>query len=476
MVSILNAEARDGMAVIQYIKDGKTVERQIPFRNADGSINPAAQDALTKAWEVMNIQNANIKAMDRAMEAIENEKVVERRKDVNHFDEPEERVIATGSERVAPSRVSEISVPGVSDLEVNPRYVNKPPEVEVKHEGLKALAKAVVLGVAAYGIVSLLLTKCGADKEVEEPKPVEETVETNEDDLSSVLNTVNDLSVEDVEKLAYDASKFLNGDLGLGISQQSINSTVFIMNQENGIDEEETKELIESGFIASDPADVFPATLETTNVINKNNALTTEDPNRSVISYAVFTADERTKELCDAFVEDTIDNQEACAVLNSSTATKEEKEAARKIITANWTSFKQYGGIEAGKTDLPYDVNQGSIASQWVSLQQLQPYSVAAGKAGVSQKDIDFASGIGKNSSVVFVDFASMYNLTAKNLGKAQSAEFALCEVKEDKKVTVASPKTGQDEELTADLQRILDEQNALYAELQSSQKSGKSR
>ena len=82
--------------------------------------------------------------------------------------------------------------------------------------------------------------------------------------------------------IANEKYEYLNEELKLGISQQSINSMTYIMNQENGIDNDETMQLIADGFIASDAADVFPQTLETTNVINNNNALTTEDDTRKV--------------------------------------------------------------------------------------------------------------------------------------------------------------------------------------------------
>ena len=308
-------------------------------------------------------------------------------------------------------------------------------------KGLAVVGGVVLAGLLFWGIGEAVKNK--ENKETVEPSvTTEQTIEPVEekDEIKTVVeDTVVNLTVDDVEKIAYEAGKYLNEDLKLNISQHSINAVTYIMNQENGIDEVETKELIDAGFISADVADVFPATLETTNEINRNNALTTEDASREVISYSIFAANKRTKELCDAFAEDIKENQVACAELNGGKQEYETNEAYearmelnRKAIWSNWESYESYGGLNEKETYLPYAVTQGDVASQWVSLQQIQPYSAAYAKSGLGltkedqkaiQARINFANGIGNDASKVFVDFSTMYNVTAHNLGEACNVE-----------------------------------------------------
>ena len=345
-----------------------------------------------------------------------------------------------------------------------------------KISGWKYVLAGTILGGGLAALTALGLNGCGDRHNVPE-----ETIEQNYD---SVEDAVLNVSVEDVEKIAADANEYLNDELGLNIPQKSINATVFIMNQENGLDAEETRQLIESGFIASDPSDVFPATLAATSTINRANAMTVENPDAPVISYSIFTANEDDKKLCDAFATDIKENQETCATLNDLYAqikdadNKKNKELSDELnnqfeevkapVISNWESYKNYGIVTDVQTELPTTQKTSSIAGQWVSLQQIQPYSAAAGLARVPQKEIDFYNGVGTNSTVVFVDFSSMYNLTVKNLGDAMNREFAKCEP-EVTTTPVASPKTGQDYDLSAEVQAFVDQQMAQYDELQES-------
>lgn len=356
------------------------------------------------------------------------------------------RAIELASSEILESQLKNVNskqLPAVSEKQL--------PDTAVVNKDAKAWKKALAIvgGIALAGAVAYFGGKAISNMGTKDntnngnDTVTEETISTPIDEKDeikkAVENTVVDLTVEDVEKIAYEAGKYLNDELKLGISQNSINAVTFIMNQENGLDENETKALIDAGFISSDAADVFPATLETTNVINQNNALTTEDETRKVISYSMFAANERDKELCDAFAFDIEENQKACAELNGGRKENETDEdyearmtAARNRIWTKWESFETYGGLTQGETGLPYMVTQGSVASQWVALQQLRPYSTAYAKSGLGlskeetkkmQERINFASGVGKDASVVFVDFSSMYNLTNHNLGEACNIE-----------------------------------------------------
>ena len=190
-----------------------------------------------------------------------------------------------------------------------------------------------------------------------------------------------------------------------------------MMNQQY-INPEEAAQLISEGFIPDDARDMMATSLPATSTINNNNAMAMFD-GREIATYSVLTPDSWTLKLSDAFDAQTNELARLCAILDDANATKEEKEAAAAEIEAIWTSFEAYGGLNSEETTLPMNHQNSGVPGEFVSLQYLQAYSVAAGRVGVAQSRINFASGEGKDSSVVFVDFSSMYNTIEKNLGLA---------------------------------------------------------
>lgn len=286
------------------------------------------------------------------------------------------------------------------------------------------VAVGTVLGIAAVGISGLcLLNSCGKEeneKGLREAPAFEQAQEQEQEDKTV---EVTNLTADDVRDIANNAIAYLNDDLGLNIAPDSIQAVTYMMNQRY-INPEEGKELIDSGFIPDDARDMMAASLPATSTINRNNAMATERPDATIVDYSIFTKDPRTLELTQAFYKEGVELQRLCAILESPTATKEEKDAAKASIEAIWTSFEAYGGLNNEQTNLPMDHVNSTYEGAWVSLQQLQIYSAAAAKAGVSQSRINFASGEGKDASVVFVDFSTMYNTTEKNLGLACNGEY----------------------------------------------------
>ena len=312
---------------------------------------------------------------------------------------------------------TEINVEGAEKIET------AEPKKDWKSYGKVAIG--VVLGVAATGLGLLAFHSCGKQDTNEVGKGVQEApvFEVPEEEKEDQIVEVTNLTADDVRDIANNAIAYLNDDLGLNIAPDSIQAVTYMMNQRY-INPEEGKELIDSGFIPDDARDMMAASLPATSTINRNNAMATERPDATIVDYSIFTRDPRTLELTQAFYKEGVELQRLCAILESSTATKEEKEAAKASIEAIWTSFEAYGGLNEEKTNLPMDHVNSTYEGAWVSLQELQIYSAAAAKAGVSQARINFASGEGRDSSVVFVDFSTMYNTTEKNLGLACNGEY----------------------------------------------------
>ena len=127
-----------------------------------------------------------------------------------------------------------------------------------------ALAFAGIFGLGAC--IGLGVESCNAQKQAEADTAIEtinnaktteniKTVGNNdgytasvedaiEDEVvSRVTNAVTVMDAYDTEVIAYNAAKYLNDELKLNISQESINATAYVMNQEY-ITKEATKELI----------------------------------------------------------------------------------------------------------------------------------------------------------------------------------------------------------------------------------------
>ncbi len=287
------------------------------------------------------------------------------------------------------------------------------------------VAVGTLLGIGAVGIGGLcLLNSCNKEDEKghrEAPVIEQEQEQEQEDKTEEVIV----LTADDVRDIANNAIAYLNDDLGLKISPESIQAYTFLKGQRFMTPEEAAK-LIESKFIPSDPRDMMATSLPASSTINRNNAMAINTPGMTIVNYSIFSTpqDTRTVELDNAFYNETVELQRLCAIVESSTATKEEKDAAKAAIEAIWTSFEAYGGLNNEQTNLPMDHVNSTIEGAFDSLQMLQPYSVAAGIAGVSQSRINFASGEGRDASVVFVDFSTMYNTTEKNLGLACDGEY----------------------------------------------------
>ena len=290
------------------------------------------------------------------------------------------------------------------------------------------VAVGTVLGIAAVGISGLcLLNSCGKEENEKGHReaPVFEQGQEQEQEQEDKTEEVIVLTADDVRDIANNAIAYLNDDLGLKISPESIQAYTFLKGQRFMTPEEAAK-LIESNFIPSDPRDMMATSLPASSTINRNNAMAINTPGMTIVNYSIFSTpqDTRTIELDNAFYNETVELQRLCAIVESPTATKEEKDAAKASIEAIWTSFEAYGGLNNEQTNLPMDHVNSTIEGAFDSLQMLQPYSVAAGVAGVSQSRINFASGEGRDSSVVFVDFSTMYNTTEKNLGLACNGEY----------------------------------------------------
>ena len=375
---IVSAETKDGMAVVVAENyDGQILEQRIPLTD------PKAEALLATANEMIVKQN-EAKAPEVAEEIpVEDVKVEEPK-----VEETKTETVANNNKR-----------------KVKPGYV---------------LAGGLV-GVAALGL--LALKGCSKEEDLlgkgQRPAP-EVTIEQEVEDQTV---EVTNLIAEDVKAIANDAIAYYNDELGLKIAPQAIQAVTYMMNQEY-INAEEAAELINQGFIPDDAKDMMAASLPATSTINNNNAMAIED-GREVASYEVFTKDPWTLKLLQSFDKDNKELARLTAILRDANATQEEKVEAQKAIVAIWESFEAYGGLIDKETDLPMNHVNSSVPGAFVSLQYLQPYSVAAGKAGVSQEDIKFASGEGKNASVVFVDFSSMFNTTEKNLGAACNPEEA---------------------------------------------------
>ncbi len=292
---------------------------------------------------------------------------------------------------------------------------------------------------------------------------VEDAIE--DEVVARVTNAVTVMDAYDTEVIAYNAAKYLNDELKLNISQESINATTYAFNQEY-ITEEATKELIDAGFIKADYEDVYVDTLQTRDSINNNNSMSSEDKEGKIeiISYSIFCGNERDKKLADEFAEALKENKKIRPELRRLSdklaevkpdekkyaETLKEYEETAKPIVANWNRFMVYGGLkdesELGDVKpFSFDMHQSSIAGAWIAMQQLQPFSVYAGIAGVPSEEIEFASNVNKGEnkvefyneiidgkpvggeqvdvstrdSRVFLDVSTQINALRKNLGEA---------------------------------------------------------
>ena len=425
---VLAAKIEDGNVIVKAIRrNGEEAKRIVPITDPDAmKLYDAASAEIEKqnAAKVAAAGEESIGEFIERIKAEEDKKVADKR--AQAANNQANNTITMKQQNIDP----ETGKYTYSDVQVEkPQREAKTTPVEPTQDGASKVEKiekkdnsrfykGLVLGVLGTVGIGAVAYLSGCGKEDDLNKGQREVIEADQaDEVVDQTVEVTNLTAEDVKSISNVAIQYYNDELGLKIAPEAIQALTFMMNQQY-INPEEAAQLISEGFIPDDARDMMATSLPATSTINNNNAMAMFD-GREIATYSVLTPDSWTLKLSDAFDAQTKELAELCAVLDDANATKEEKEAAAAEIEAIWTSFEAYGGLNSEETTLPMNHQNSGVPGEFVSLQYLLPYREAAGRVGVAQSRLTFASGEGKDASVVFVDFSSMYNTIEKNLGLA---------------------------------------------------------